>query len=97
MFDIEGPTDSQGYGQGGMQGALDEANTYVEKKYGIASLLANAKFEQVTASAHPSYGRVRIRVTGDLYLMPPEMTGIDDKEDATPWRSLRDAITKRLE
>jgi hypothetical protein len=82
MFEVEGPTDTQGYGMGGVEGAMDEANQFVERKYGTEALLANAKFERVTASAHPSYGRVRIRVTGDLYIMTPEMTAVPTENRA---------------
>jgi hypothetical protein len=33
----------------------------------VGKIVLNARFECVSGTAHPSYGRIRVRVTGDLY------------------------------
>ena len=75
IFDIDGPTGHGGFGEGGIEAALEKAAKHVIEKHGPNSALVNAKIEQIASHSHPSYHVVRLRISGDIYI------GIEIEDD----------------
>lgn len=64
---IRAATDSQGF-DAGLAATMNEALKELRKEFGPGAVVVNTKFETKPGDAHPSYGRVDVLISGDLYL-----------------------------
>lgn len=69
---VDGPTGPSGYGTGGYAAVIEKATKMLVERFGATVRLVNANFESRPGNAHPSYERLALFITGDLYRVQQE-------------------------